>query len=158
MTPSGCHTCHSWFKFSDVLSFCKRQSCNWHLVICSPRFWNHLSYSVLDAWLIVSGSGSGLFWDWIKIKDWIEDRLGSGYYILSPLHTAQLQKKKKTTMAETWQYLWSQLQKARHHQTVAGCWCYGLATKNWTTMDKWYHPVLIRCSSPFNHRKKNLQY
>lgn len=87
------------FTCSHFLSyvFLQQQKANLSLafVICSLHFWNHLPCSVLDAWLIVSGSGSGLFWDWIKIKDWMEDRLGSGYCILSPLHTVLSQEKKK---------------------------------------------------------------
>lgn len=110
----------SRFLFFFLMALCLQQreaKLQLAFVICSLHCWNHLSYSVLDAWLIVSGSGSGLFWDWIKIKDQIKARLGSGYYILSSLHTLLSQKKKREKrQQEMWPYHWSQTAPVSHQK------------------------------------------
>lgn len=130
----------TWSRFLSYVSLQQRETkLQLVFVICSLHFRNHLSYSVLDARLIVSGSGSGLFWDWIKIKDQIKARLGSGYYILSPLHTVLSQKKSKQSpqkRVNIFFHVYKRLlvshqkdHRSTDATTITDCWCYSLATK-----------------------------
>lgn len=121
MTLSGCHTCQSEKAWSCenmvTLSFLRlsptaRDKALTGICHLQPPFQK-------PSVLFCFGCLVNRFGVRIRVilgldKDQRPDkaRLGSGYYILSPLHTVLSQKKKKTIAAEACQYLFSRLQKA----------------------------------------------